>query len=459
MKYTIIIMALALTACGTTANNSAVELHDDAFTTSTDGSASQDAGKDAGASADTAQADATLGTAEPDAGGPGTDAGAEPAPDAAAPGTDAQIAADVPSGADAQVAADTQGADTAAADAVAVAPDAGPTDAGSTAPDTAAQPKTCSVAQDCPGAADLCVGGTCVAAIACTANNACTTAGLVCDKVAGHCVQCVTAANCASGNVCQSGKCTAPPLVCASAADCVVGKVCDLSSGACVQCVQNTDCATGHVCTAAACVAAPLPTPTPAPTPTPTPSASTIPLSAASWVTEYDGYGSVTYDATNGIYLSPMASTQPSETHAALALAAIPPMKDFHLVITASTDQQLRTGSTPNTWETFWIFFNYQPTATGKNTNYFTLKTNGVELGTATDLLGQTFLDTGSSTATAVGASNTFDIVKVGTHVKVMINGTTVVDYTGTLFDVAGSIGLYTEDARVHVTSVSVSGV
>ncbi len=451
MKYTIIIMALALSACGTTVNNSAIELHDDAFTTSTDGSTSQDAGKDAGASTDSAQADTAIGTADADGATSGKDAAAEPTPDAAAPGTDAQIAADTQVGADAQVAEDTQGSDAAAADAVAAAPD------------TATQPKTCSVAQDCPGAADQCVAGSCVAATACTANKACAPAGLVCDKLAGHCVQCVAAADCASGNVCQSGHCTVPPLVCASSADCVVGKVCDLNSGACVQCVQNTDCATGEVCNAAACVTAPLPVPTPTPTPTPapapTPSASTIPLSAASWVTEYDGYGSVTYDATNGIYLSPMASTQPSETHAALTLAAIAPMKDFHLVITASTDQQLRTGSTPNTWETFWIFFNYQPTATGKNTNYFTLKTNGVELGTATDLLGQTFLDTGSSTATAVGASNTFDIVKVGTHVKVMINGATVVDYTGALFDVAGSIGLYTEDARVHVTSVSVSGV
>lgn len=167
----------------------------------------------------------------------------------------------------------------------------------------------------------------------------------------------------------------------------------------------------------------------------------------------------MTYNAATGIVLQPMASSAPSETHAALALAQINPLKDFHLTVTATTNQQLRTGSTPNTWETFWILFNYQPTATGKNCNYFVLKTNGAEFGLATDSIGQQFLWTGAANAQAIGASNDYDITKVGNHVVVKVNGQTIVDYTGNLFDQPGSIGVYTEDAQVHVTSVRVEAL
>jgi len=85
------------------------------------------------------------------------------------------------------------------------------------------------------------------------------------------------------------------------------------------------------------------------------------------------------------------------------------------------------------------------------------LKTTGVELGTAYDSVGQTFLETGPTMATAVGVSNKFDIEKIDGHVTVYINGAQVINYTGTVIDEAGSIGLYTEDARVHVTNVQVT--
>ena len=277
--------------------------------------------------------------------------------------------------------------------------------------------------------------------------------------------QCAQSADCPAGEICQAGQCAQPPAKCASSADCVAGKVCNTTTQACVQCVVATDCASGQVCQNNSCAVAPAPTPTPAatPAPTPTPAPSNgltdVPLAAADWMTVFDGYGSITYDAAAGIVLSPMASTAPSETHAALTLAQISPLKDFHLTVTATTTKQLRTGSTPNTWETFWIFFNYQPTSTGKNCNYFVLKTNGVELGTATDVIGQQFLATGGTSAQAVGVSHDYDVVKVGNHVVVTLDGQIVVDYTGTLFDVPGSIGLYSEDSQVRITSVHVSAM
>lgn len=199
------------------------------------------------------------------------------------------------------------------------------------------------------------------------------------------------------------------------------------------------------------------PTPAPAPATTADPATSdAIALDAANWTTVYEGYGHVTYEGSD-IILQPQSATQASETHAALTLANVAKMKDFHLVVTAETVQQLRTGSSPNTWEVFWILFNYQPTATGKNANYFTLKPNGVELGTATDDIGQQFLYTGAANAQAVGVSNEYDITKQGNHVTVKVNGQMVVDYTGAIFDTAGSIGLYCEDSEVKITSVRVT--
>lgn len=199
-------------------------------------------------------------------------------------------------------------------------------------------------------------------------------------------------------------------------------------------------------------------TPVPAPTPTPSPTSPVVtpstPLTAAYWTTVYDGYGSVTYDAAKGIVMAPQTSTTYDETHAALVLGKNATAKNFRLSVTGITEQQLRQNSSPNAWETLWIFFNYNPKGDGKDTNYFALKPNGVELGTAYQDLGQTFLYTGPTNATAVGVSNKFDIEKIGNHVTVSINGHVVTDFTGALVDVPGSIGLYSEDARVRITNV-----
>lgn len=184
---------------------------------------------------------------------------------------------------------------------------------------------------------------------------------------------------------------------------------------------------------------------------------SAISLSSGDWTTIYNGYGSVSYDPANGIVLSPKAPTSPSETHSALTLANNLTPRNFKLSITATVEQQLRQNSPPNPWETFWIFFNYNQTSGGKKTNYFLLKPNGVELGTAYDTVGQTFLQTGPTNVKAIGVSNTYDIEKVGNHVTVHINGQKVSDYIGSVHDVAGSIGLYSEDARVRVTKVQVT--
>jgi hypothetical protein len=208
----------------------------------------------------------------------------------------------------------------------------------------------------------------------------------------------------------------------------------------------------------------PTMTPSPVPAPSPSPAVWNIPTTSDQWQVPYNGFGFVNFGATSGVVLSPMASTQASETHAALALSTRSqqnPLKDFRITVVATTEQQLRT-PIPNAWECFWIFFNYRLDANGKKTtNYFTMKPTGVELGTAADELAQTFLWTKPAPIMIPGVPNTFVITKRGQHIEASIDGIAVMSYDGglaphALYDAPGSIGLYTEDARVRIYSLTV---
>ncbi|EKD42505.1 MAG: hypothetical protein ACD_73C00132G0003, partial [uncultured bacterium] len=178
----------------------------------------------------------------------------------------------------------------------------------------------------------------------------------------------------------------------------------------------------------------------------------------------YDGYGTVSFDAVNGIILQPKAATTPGETHAALALSKLTlqsPMTNFKVTVRVTTEQQLRT-PTPNPWECFWIFFNYTIGPNGKKiTNYFTLKTNGIELGTAYDEVGQTFLVTNSTPTLKIGVANEIILTKLDQQLQITIDGKVALTYDGTtmptpLINTAGSIGLYTEDAKVRINAMSI---
>lgn len=211
--------------------------------------------------------------------------------------------------------------------------------------------------------------------------------------------------------------------------------------------------------TSAGSASTPVSTPAPTESPISAPTPVKVSTAASAWTTQYNGYGSVTYDQTAGIVLSPQVSTQPSETHAALTLANLPAMRNFRASMVVTTEQQLRVNSAPNPWEVFWLFFNYNSTRYGKNTNYFLLKPNGVELGVATDQVGQQFLQTGPAPAPAIALANKFDIEKIDGRVRIWINGALAVDQANGVLDVAGSIGLYSEDARVRVTDVQVTAL
>ena len=61
----------------------------------------------------------------------------------------------------------------------------------------------------------------------------------------------------------------------------------------------------------------------------------------------------------NYLLLSPLASTSPDETHAALVVSQ-QSFTNVRFSAGFQTIEQLRTGSAPNPWESAWAVFDYQ---------------------------------------------------------------------------------------------------
>ncbi len=181
------------------------------------------------------------------------------------------------------------------------------------------------------------------------------------------------------------------------------------------------------------------------------------------WEVKWTGYGSVDFEET-GIVLEPMASTVLSETHSSL-VTHIPtqenPISDFKVTIAVTNEEQLRT-PIPNEWEVFWLFFNATfDENNAELTNYFILKTNGTQLAISDDVVGETFLYTGSEAFAFINTQHEIILEKIGQIVSVTIDGIFAFTYDGDeeaipVLDQAGTIGLYTEDARVRIHSIEI---
>ena len=175
------------------------------------------------------------------------------------------------------------------------------------------------------------------------------------------------------------------------------------------------------------------------------------------WIAVFDGYGttSVERDSSNVLELSPAAATRAGETHAALVRSE-QSLGDLDVTVRLRTVQQLRSG-TPNPWEVGWVLWHYSD-----NTHFYyvALKPNGWELGKEDPAYrgAQRFIGGNSSPAFAVGSWHTVRIQQSGATMTISADGATLGSVTdGERPYVNGEIGLYTEDARVHVDTVSVS--
>jgi hypothetical protein len=224
--------------------------------------------------------------------------------------------------------------------------------------------------------------------------------------------------------------------------------------------------------------------PIPAPTPTraPTPSAnsgpstgstsltafaesfSNLPLQVpwidggvyGSWTAAYNGYGTmtITRDGSNVLAESPKQSTRAGETHAGLALTTRR-FGNVDISVRQRTVQQLRL-PTPNPWEVPWLLWNYTD-----DDHFYSvvLKPNGWEIGKEDPAYpgAQRYLATGSSPQFAVGPWHTIRVRQFGNQITAWGDGVLLATVTDTERPYStGNVGLYTEDALVHHSDVSV---
>lgn len=162
-----------------------------------------------------------------------------------------------------------------------------------------------------------------------------------------------------------------------------------------------------------------------------------------------------TSDLSQFMSLAPKASTSPGETHSALMLSQAVFGGDFTFGASVLTDQQLRTGSAPNPWETAWVVWDYTD---NDHFYYFALKTNGWELGKRDPACagGQRFLATGSDLSFLLKTWYQVSVAQSGGTMTVSVDGREITSFTDTERPYAsGQVGLYTEDARVYIDNVT----
>jgi hypothetical protein len=178
---------------------------------------------------------------------------------------------------------------------------------------------------------------------------------------------------------------------------------------------------------------------------------------AGAWKVGFAGYGTVRAerDGRPSLGLKPMASTRPSETHAALVHTA-QTFGDLDLRMRIKTVAQLRTGSAPNPWETAWVLWHY----TGNTRFYYlVLKPNGWELGKEDPAYpgAQRFLATGSDVTFPVGNWHDIHVVQTGATIKVTVDDRLLVTFVDTERPyLNGSVALYNEDAHTRFADIRV---
>jgi hypothetical protein len=180
------------------------------------------------------------------------------------------------------------------------------------------------------------------------------------------------------------------------------------------------------------------------------------------WLDEFIGNGSgvKSYDnGTNAFFLRPTRSTSSMETHAVLVGSSVS-YSNFTVSIDVNTYSQLRENNPPNTWETAWIFFRYTNTS---NYYWFTLRTNGYELGKKEGSLTQIFLVTKTGTPKAnIGEWSNWKITDIANNIGVWIDGVQIIDYTDTTMDSklgSGAVCLYCEDSLVYWSNVGITTI
>lgn len=184
------------------------------------------------------------------------------------------------------------------------------------------------------------------------------------------------------------------------------------------------------------------------------------------WKVKYLSGGVI--ESKNGVmHMAPRVVTAPSQTSAP-QLNSTRTFKNFQLDLDMRTNKQLRTGSTPNTWEAAWIIIRFTNEDPKSNHHYyFVIKTNGTEFGKKDNpkddptLERQIFLHTTPTPTLKIGITNHITITVDAFKFNIKVDGVTVVDMIDPQVNypelmAQGLVCLYAEDADVVFDNVTI---
>lgn len=170
------------------------------------------------------------------------------------------------------------------------------------------------------------------------------------------------------------------------------------------------------------------------------------------WHLAFDGHGKVTGDDST-VTMYPKAAQYESVTHACLVHTERKFGDKVDFEITVETEKQIREGE-PNPWEVGWVLWSYE------NNNRFyalALKPNGWELSKQDSAYpgAQRFLASGDEPTFPLNQEHKVHVIHEGNTMRFFANGQQLGEFTDHERPyIGGSIGLYTEDARVTFTDL-----
>lgn len=191
-----------------------------------------------------------------------------------------------------------------------------------------------------------------------------------------------------------------------------------------------------------------------------------------SWYVDWNDSGStkiVNQSGSNYLQEQPQTATSSGQSYSALVTSSNSVSNPLYIHNEYQTNQQLRTGSSPNPWEVGWTLFDLNKDSNGIYTFYYVLlKPNGWEIGKDYDNNGvqaQQFLASGTNYTYPVGnwdeitvnnfsygsGTESFTVQAIDTNgdntwhtlATVTDSGTHTAPFT------SGTVGVYCEDSQI----------
>lgn len=172
------------------------------------------------------------------------------------------------------------------------------------------------------------------------------------------------------------------------------------------------------------------------------------------WRLTYHGYGAVAGDDQE-VVMFPASADSEDVTHACLVVTDEKYEGDIDFSITVRTEEQVRNGS-PNPWEAGWVLWNYQD---DEHFYALALKPNGWELSKQDPAYpgNQRFLASGDEPTFPINHDYRARIVQQENTITVYADDVLLGEFTDTETPYSqGAIGLYTEDAKVRFSDLSI---